>query len=159
LPKRLFGWAQARGSGVGAYHEDISKWADLRKVPSMNLYFNHMNTYHISYAAFGNPRNEKEDYIRARRYVPGYNSLDNTDLSPDYFMNGFFKTGVPQKFSIIKRDRDIYLKISTDDHTGYFHWSNTDLPVIKEGRIGLRLMFCRSSLYKNFRVSIPEARE
>ena len=37
----------------------------------MSMYFNHMNTYHISYAAYGNTDEpDKHDYIRARRYMP-----------------------------------------------------------------------------------------
>jgi hypothetical protein len=47
-------YIQATGSGKGAFAKDITKWNELRKVPAMRTYFNHMNTYHISYAAFGN---------------------------------------------------------------------------------------------------------
>ena len=37
----------------------------------MRLYFNHMNTYHISYAAFRQKNDDsEEDYIRGRRYMP-----------------------------------------------------------------------------------------
>ena len=33
--------------------------------------------------------------------------------------------------------------------------TNPDLPIITEGRIGLRHMFTRSAKYKNFRISTP----
>lgn len=43
-------YIQATGSGDAAHPKDIAAWSDLRTVPSMKLYFNHMNTYHISHA-------------------------------------------------------------------------------------------------------------
>ena len=64
-------YIQATGSGAEGYHKDISKWADKREVASMRQYYNHMNLYHISYAAFdiGNA-DPANDYIRPRRYMP-----------------------------------------------------------------------------------------
>ena len=47
-------YIQATGSGKGPYALDISDWNELRKVPAMATYFNHMHAYHISYAAFPN---------------------------------------------------------------------------------------------------------
>jgi len=41
----------ATGKG-GDFPKDIAQWNDKRKVPRMKTYFNNMNTYHISYAAF-----------------------------------------------------------------------------------------------------------
>ena len=64
-------YVQATGSNHGMHDKDIYQWANLRSVPHMKLYFNHMNTYHISYAAYGpNGVNSENDYIRARRYLP-----------------------------------------------------------------------------------------
>jgi hypothetical protein len=34
--------------------------------------------------------------------------------------------------------------------------TNSDLPAISAGRIGLRHMFTRSARYKNIRISTPE---
>lgn len=149
-------YIQATGSGEGPHKPDIAQWADLRRVPAMNLYYDCMNTYHISYAAFPNENDVTDDYIRARRYMPHQTGLEGTDLKPDYFHNGFFATGVPHKFTVIKQDRDLFMRISNAEKTRYFHWHNDELPPIKEGRIGLRLMFTRASLIKNFRISIPE---
>lgn len=149
-------YIQATGSGEEPYKTDISEWADLRRVPSMKLYFNYMNTYHISYAAFPNPDDVTDDYIRARRYMPHKTGLRGTDLSPDYLHNGFFATGVPHKITVIKQDKDLFMRISNAEKTRYFHWHNDKLPAIEEGRIGLRLMFTRASKFKNFRVSVPE---
>ena len=74
-------YIQATGSGNGPYAKDITKWSELRKVPAMKTYYNHMNTYHISYAA--NPGTKKA-YIRGRRYMPERQGLKGTQLKPDY---------------------------------------------------------------------------
>jgi hypothetical protein len=88
-------YIQATGSGEGEYHKDIAKWSELRRVPAMATYFNHMHTYHISYAAFPNDA-DTTSYVRARRYMPERSGLKGTDLEPDYFPTGLFETGVPQ---------------------------------------------------------------
>ncbi len=72
-------YIQATGSGNGPYAKDITEWNTLRKVPAMNMYFDDMNTYHISYAA--NP-GTKEAYIRGRRYMPDRQGLKGTDGLP-----------------------------------------------------------------------------
>jgi len=148
-------YVQATGSGDGPYKEDVAEWRDLRRVPSMKMYFNHMNTYHISYAAFTNLDDDKPDYVRARRYVPGKSGLKNTDLKPDYFGTGLFQPGVPHRIAIVKRGNHLHMRIQTEEKTSCFHWHNDTFPPITTGRIGLRQMFCRSARYKNFRVSIP----
>ena len=59
-------YIQATGSGEEPFVKDITEWNELRRAPAMRMYFDHMNTYHISYAAF--PNNEDTtSYIRARR--------------------------------------------------------------------------------------------
>jgi len=142
-------YIQATGSGEGAYATDISEWNELRRVPSMRMYYNHMNTYHISYATA-----LSDNYIRGRRYMPNSKGLDGTELDPDYENNtGLFKTGVPHKITVTKKGRDLFMKVENAEQTKYFHMSNLHLPTITEGRIGLRHMFTRSSRYKNFRIS------
>jgi hypothetical protein len=65
--------------------------SDLRKVPAMATYFNHMNLYHISYAAFPPDGGQ---YIRARRYMPETGKgLDGTALEPDYYPKTLFRAG------------------------------------------------------------------
>ena len=60
-------YIQATGSGEEPYKKDIAAWNTLREVPAMRMYFDHMNAYHISYAALPNKGDEREQYIRARR--------------------------------------------------------------------------------------------
>ncbi len=147
-------YIQATGTGEAPYAKDISEWNELRRVPSMKTYFNHMNAYHISYAAF--PNNEDEtQYIRARRYMPNATGLTGSDLEPDYFPEGLFKSGESHKVTVIKKDLDILMRIQNSEQDYYCHMTNTELPAVTEGRIGLRHMFTRSARYKNFRVSVP----
>ena len=148
-------YIQASGSGKAPYVKDISAWNELRRVPSMRTYYNNMNTYHISYAAF--PNNEDTtSYIRGRRYMPNKNGLKGTELKPDYYPEGLFEPGVPHKVAVIKKEKDILLRVQNPDGVRYFRMTNADLPPVTEGRIGLRHMFTRSSRYSNFRVSVPE---
>jgi hypothetical protein len=148
-------YIQATGSGKGDFCEEIFEWSELRRVPAMRMYFNHMNTYHISYAAFGNTNLEApNDYIRARRYMPeSGNGLQGTDLAPDYFKSGLFQPGVRHKITIIKHGNDLYMEIIGPHKRMLCHWKNTSLPPVEQGRIGLRHMASRNARYKNFRVS------
>lgn len=148
-------YLQATGSGEGPYTKDISKWANLRTIPAMRIYYDNMNTYHISYAAFDvDNEDPHKDYIRARRYLPETKSeLDGTDLSPDYFETGLFKTGVPHKITIIKKGNDLYMRIENNEKQMLCHWRNRSLRPIHEGRIGLRHMYTRGARYRDFRVS------
>ncbi len=142
-------YIQATGSGKGPHAKDITQWNGLRKTPAMKTYYNHMHTYHISYAA--HPGTEKA-YIRGRRYMPEKQGLKGTDLKPDYSTPELFATGVKHHITVIKKDRDLYMRIKNPDQVVYCHMPNTDLPVITEGRIGLRHMFTRSARYANFKV-------
>jgi len=146
-------YIQATGSGDAPYVKDIAQWNELRKVPSMKTYFNHMNTYHISYAAFPNSGKDRTPYIRARRYMPNKTGLKSTDLEPDYYPKGLFETGVEHKITVIKKDRDLFMRIENPDQVYTCHMTNPKLPVITEGRIGLRHMFTRSARYKNIQIS------
>ena len=152
-------YVQATGSGAGAHTKDIAEWAKLRAVPAMRMYFNHMNTYHVSYAAYPNDKDSPEDYIRARRYMPEADGLRGTDLVPDYFRTGFFKTGVPHKITVIKRGQELFMHIHNDEKQMLCHWKNESFPPILEGRVGLRHMFTRSARYRDFRISVPAAND
>ena len=145
-------YVQATGSGVGPYTTDIAQWSKLRTVPAMQMYFNHMHTYHISYAAYPNDQTT-EDYIRARRYLPEADGLRGTDLAPDYFQTGLFQTGVPHKITVIKRGQELFMHIRNAQKQLLCHWKNESLPPIVGGRIGLRHMYTRSARYREFRVS------
>ena len=146
-------YIQATGSGNGSFAKDITKWNDYRQVSAMNRYYDYMHTYHISFSANPNFEEARGGYIRARRYMPHSTGLKGTKLTPDYFPKDFFKPGDIHHITVIKNDRDIYMKVSNSKKTIYCHFSNENLPIIKEGRIGLRLMFTRSSLFSNFKIS------
>ena len=145
-------YIQATGSSKGPYANDISKWSELRKVPAMKTYYNHMHAYHISYAAHPGT---KKAYIRGRRYMPERQGLKGTELKPDYSAKDLFATGVKHHITVIKKDRDLHMRIKNPDQVVYCHMTNSDLPVITSGRIGLRHMFTRSARYANFTVSRP----
>jgi hypothetical protein len=147
-------YIQATGSGEAPFATDISEWNELRKVPAMRTYFNHMNLYHISYAAFGNDGKATQSYIRGRRYMPNKTGLKGTDLEPDYYFDDLFETGVKHHITVIKRDRDLYMRIENPDGTTFCHMTNPDLPTVTGGRIGLRHMFTRSARYQNIIISI-----
>jgi hypothetical protein len=150
-------YIQATGSGKGPYARDISQWNELRKVPAMETYFNHMHAYHLSYAAFPNSGENRVSYLRARRYTPEASGLKGTELVPDYDPQGFFAEGVKHQITVIKKDRDLFLRVENPDRVGHYHFRNPRLPAITEGRVGLRHMFTRSARYRNFRISSPHA--
>lgn len=151
-------YIQATGSGEEPYAKDITQWASLRNIAAMRMYFDHMNLYHISYAALSNKKNDPaDDYIRARRYLPqNQQGLKNTDLAPDYFRTGLFATGVPHKITVIKKSQEIFMHIKNNEKEMLCHWSNQSSPPIFEGPIGLRHMCTRSARYRDFRVSISK---
>jgi hypothetical protein len=146
-------YIQATGSGEGPYAKDISAWRELRKVPAMRSYYDNMNTYHISYATFPKP------YIRGRRYLPHAKGLKGTELDPDYFPDGLFATGVTHHITVIKKDRELFMRVENSDQVYHCQITNRGLPVVTEGRIGLRHMFTRSARYQDFRVSTPDRDE
>ncbi|MEZ5275340.1 MAG: DUF1961 family protein [Opitutaceae bacterium] len=148
-------YIEATGSGEEPYARDISQWSELRRIPAMRMYFDHMEAYHISYAAFPY-KEDPRDYIRGRRYLPNGTGLEGSDLVPDYYPVGLFEPGVPHKIAVIKKDRELFMRIENPDQVYFCHMTNTDLPPVTAGRIGLRHMFTRSSCYRDFRISLPE---
>jgi len=149
-------YVQATGSGTAPWKTDIAEWSELRRKPSMKLYFNHMRLYHISYAAFGNSNDDPgDDYIRARRYAPEGTGLNGTDLEPDYFRTGLWAPGVPHHITVIKRAGEISMRVENPEQVRYCHWKDPADAPIEAGRIGLRQMFTRSARYADFRISQP----
>ena len=146
----------ASGKGDEDYPKDISLWNDKRKVPSMRTYFNNMNTYHISYAAFGAKEYSGEnDYIRLRRYNPSMEGLTGTDVPEDHFKTGLFKSDVTYHIQVFKYANTIEMHIqnkSDSSDTLICRWDASIFPSIESGRIGLRHMFTRSARYKDFKV-------
>lgn len=144
----------ASGSGSGVYKNDISAWAELRKTPAMKMYFEHMNAYHISFAAFDIDNNDNEnDYVRARRYLPERGKgLSGTELLPVYIKTGMFKPNVKHHIIVISKDKTIWMKIKANGTEKIYKWDTEILPQISSGRIGLRLMGSRASEFSNFKV-------
>ena len=52
-------YIQATGSGDEPFKKNIAEWNTLREIPAMRMYFDHMNTYHISFAAFPNQGDDR----------------------------------------------------------------------------------------------------
>jgi hypothetical protein len=141
-------YIQATGSGAGPYHADIATWSELRRIPAMKQYFNHMNTYHISYSV-GFPGNE---YVRARRYLPEGKGLNGSEITPDYGRSDLFEPGVPHRLTLVKRGQTLFLRVQNPGGAHYFTWRNTQFPPITAGRVGLRQMFTKAGRYADFRI-------
>jgi hypothetical protein len=149
-------YIQATGVGTPPYAKDISTWADLRRVPAMKSYFEHMNLLHISYAAFSNDGSLAGDYVRARRYptAPG-RPFDQIDIAPDYFNTGLFIPNEVYHFTVIKTDRVLFLEVRGSDTRKRFHWPLDNVEPVNNGPIGIRHMATRSSRYANITISTP----
>ena len=144
-------YIQATGIGSAPFYNDISKWNDLRKIPSMSTYFNNMNALHISYAAF---TPEGEEYVRARRYpVTSDTTFKNTMIPPSYDdFEKLFQKGITYHITVLKAGEKLFFKVIGGDANKIFFWDLNGKAPIFEGRIGLRHMFTRSAIYKNFEI-------
>ena len=144
-------YLHALGSGNSPYVADIKQWNRLRDVPSMQVYYNHMNTYHISYAVNGP---EGIDYIRARRYIPEtVHGLSGTALFPEYHDTKLFQPGITYQITIILHNRHLFMHVTDNNESHLFWFDTASLPPLYEGYIGLRQMGTRVSRYADFRVS------
>ncbi len=142
----------ATGSGKDIYNKEIFKWNDQRQIPAMKEYYNHMNTYHISYAVNG-PGNEEPDYVRARRYMPeSGKGLKGTALSPEYSNTGLFAPGVKHHITVIRRGSNLYMHVSNQTQTKLFWFDTSQFPQIVSGRVGLRQMWTRAARYANIKI-------
>lgn len=146
----------ATGKGDSNYPADISLWNEKRKVPYMQTYFNNMNAYHISYAAYPTEYGANNtDYIRLRRYMPGGNGLKNTDVAGDIFDTGLFKYGIPYHVKVTLIGTSVEMQVWNKQNVQekkVYRWDASAFPKCTEGRIGLRHMYTRSASYKNFKV-------
>ncbi len=146
----------ATGKGDADYPTDISLWNEKRKIPHMRTYFNNMNTYHISYAAFSAKEYSGDnDYIRLRRYNPNKIGLGGTNVSGDYFKTGLFKPNVTYHIQVFKYKNKIEMRIqnklnSSDNLT--CKWDVSEFPGCDSGRVGFRHMYTRNARYKNIKV-------
>lgn len=146
----------ATGEGNAQYPNDISLWNDKRTVPHMSTYFNHMNTYHISYAAFAaNVYSGDKDYIRMRRYIPGNKGLKSTDIPGDHFRTGLFKPFITYHIEVYKFHDQVKMSITNKEKSKeqlICKWDISKVPPCNSGRIGFRQMYTRSARYKNIKV-------
>lgn len=146
-------YIQATGSGANPYCKDIYKWRALRKKPAMSMYFNTMNTYHISYAAGSTDPQIVENYVRARRYMPlAGKGLNQTALTPDYNEVDIFKPKVKYHITIIKHSKTLIMRVEGENKRRQYVFDTSKFPAITEGRIGLRHMYTRASRYENFKI-------
>ncbi|WP_242083510.1 DUF1961 family protein [Aestuariivivens sediminis] len=146
----------ATGKGGKEFPKDISLWNDKRTVPQMSLYFNNMNAYHISYAAFSAKEYSGDnDYIRLRIYNPSDKGLLGTEVKGDYFKTGLFKTDITYHVKVFKHTDKIKMHIENKNNSSEYlncEWDISNLPSYNEGRIGFRQMFTRKARYKNIKV-------
>jgi hypothetical protein len=146
-------YIQAQGIGTPPYVKDIYAWRKLREVPSMDEYFNYMNLLSISL----------RENIRCKRYpwndVEKHIAFDPL-IPPMYDWHGL-TPGKWFRFEIDKRLRSLTFTMYDADSGKCLTectWDtskNTEgrLPrFVTKGRIGLRQMSTRQSIYKNFKV-------
>lgn len=141
--------------GVPPYAKDIYQWNSLRKIPSMRSYFMNMAALHISYAAFNkNNSDVNNDYVRARKYpnLPGQNFSRTTEIQPASFNTGLFLPGETYKITVIKTGERLYFRVENNVESKLFSWHLEEGQTVHEGRIGLRHMYTRSALYKDFKI-------
>ena len=123
-------YIQATGKGSGAYDKDITTWSELREVPSMRTYFNNMELWHVSYAAFGNDdRPDKLDYVRARRYpVLEGQKFKETQVGESYEDTGLFNPNQNCQIVLIKKGQKLHMRVQAEDVERYFSWDYSDYP-------------------------------
>lgn len=142
-------YLQATGTGKPPFVEDIHAWSDLRKTPKMSLYFQNMNTYHVSYACTGG---DDFNYVRARRY-PAKGAFDkDTRIEPSYENVDLFKPGETWHLVFEKTGTDLTFTATRQEERHVWKWNAKQFAPITQGRIGLRQMHGRESRYENFRV-------
>ncbi len=148
-------YIQATGNGEGPYFKDISEWNSMRIIPSMRYYFNNMNALQVSYAAFrGDNRDPEEDYMRLRQYPlkKGENFQKYTEIPSAYFQTGLYKPGETYHITVIKTNDTLFFKVTGNNVEELFSWKSNRIKEVTEGRIGLRHMYTRSAMYKNFKI-------
>lgn len=54
--------------------------------------------------------------------------------------------------TVIKTDKRLYFQVTGKEESEVYSWDTSHLPPLKEGRVGLRHMYSRSAIYKNFKI-------
>jgi hypothetical protein len=143
-------YLQATGLGTDESPKDIFLSTDRRHVASMKSFFLNMNLLHVSYSATGPGR---KDYVSARRYpVTGKEGFKGTQIEPIHENVDLFKPGETYHITVLKKGGELSFTAERDGVRRVFEWSTAGFPAVTEGRIGLRQMAARSSLYRDIRV-------
>ena len=96
---------------------------------------------------------KNSEYIRARRYFPeNGKGLADTDLKPEYLSPMLFQPNKKYHLTVIKYNDILLMRVKYENHIRYFFFSTENFPPVNDGRIGLRQMSTRKSLYGNFKV-------
>ncbi|MBT4139124.1 MAG: DUF1961 family protein [Candidatus Latescibacteria bacterium] len=141
-------YVQATGLGTEEFPTDIMAWSAFREMPKMSYYFKNMNALHVSYAV------NVDGYIRARRYPILLNKKwTDTKVPPLYSGEGYFETNKTYRLTVIKKGSLFMMEVKGQGKRKLYGWDTSGFEPITEGRIGLRQMFQRRSLYANFKIS------
>ncbi len=145
-------YIQAQGTGEDGLDKDISKWK--RDVPTMSIYYKYMNPLHISYDAFPMVNEDPtNDYLRVRKYPISEDiSFDQMEVEPTFFNIELFKPFITYKVTVIKDETHLYMNVEGDGREECYTWSLEGKAPINYGRIGLRHMYTRASMYSDFKV-------
>ncbi len=144
----------ATGKGDHEYPEDVFEWSDKRVVPTMSTYFRNMKAYHISYAVGNSNEEGTSDYVRLRKYEATHR-LRGTEISPDNYHTGLFRTGITYHIAVSKFNDMIQMYVenrSNPKERSLFTWYISNDPNYNKGRIAIRHMYTRGAIYKNFEV-------
>lgn len=147
-------YIQAQGLGVGPYAKDIHAWRELREIPAMDKYFNHMSLLSISL------RNE----LRCKRYP--WNDVEKNIsfaplIEPMHDWPGM-RRNQWYRIEIDKRLRSLtfrYYDLDSGEPLAECTWDTSKNPeqqrprFVEAGRIGLRHMSTKQSIYRDFKVS------
>lgn len=146
-------YIQATGLGTEDSPTDIRQSTAQRVVPRMASYFLNMNAFQISYAVSGEGR---VPYVAARRYPAESEEAfeTGTRIQPVYQNEELFRTGETYHITAVKEGDQLTFSAERDGRMSTFEWDTSVFPPIIEGRIGLRLMYARSSRFKNVEVYV-----
>jgi hypothetical protein len=147
-------YIQAQGIGSPPYVEDIHEWRKLREVPDMSTYFTYMDLLSLSL----------RENIRCKRYpwrdeklewYPTQGLIEPMVDYPGVTPGGIYQVIVDKKGDSLRlRLYDESGAILHVDHT----WDTREIAEgieprkIQKGRIGIRHMATKQSIYKNFKV-------
>jgi hypothetical protein len=147
-------YLHAQGTGIGPHAADLQAWSELRRVPAMRLYFQNLNAWHLSFAAFVNQGPVGQpDYLRVRRYpVTPKRSFDETEVPPIHTGTGLFLPGRTYNMTVLKTATSLFLQVRDGEETRLYRWDVARFRTEERGRIGLRHMHGRSAIYGGFRI-------